>query len=391
MMTHVKRLAAVLTLVLTLAMTLTGCWDSHELDAMLIITGVALDKADDPNRMDITLQIGETKAKSSGSGEANVQQESTILMKNTSNTLMSGLTQLNQDSSHKLLHHNQVLLLGSALAEQGVEQRIDLFMRDQQSRMEVPVAVVDGRAEELLSIKPKQTTISGIYMALMLDGAAAISPYYRVRMLDFVSRLLDGTTAAVVPLVTVEQVDENQEISISGMAVFKGDRLTGKLDDEETKGYLWAMRHVKNSEVETDSGADKAAFRIIKLQSKRDVSLKKDGGVKVTLSIDAVLELKELSGFEKMTTDQLMPRLIEMSRNEITRTIIDCFEAARRLNADIYGFGTSVHRKYPKEWKNMKDRWDTLFQDIELDIQTEVRVATIGQIGKSLQMQVDEP
>ena len=381
------RIVAIAVLASMLTTFLSGCWDDHELDAMVIITGVALDESSKPDQMDITLQIGETKQGAAGSGEANSQENSSMLMKVTSDTMLSGMMQLNRDSSHELLlHHNQVLLLGSSLAEQGVEKRMDLFLRDQQGRMEVPIVVVDGRAVDALSVQPEEDKISGIFLSRVLDEESAISPNYKVRVLDFASRLLDGTSSPVAPMVSVIKEGDQKGIKVSGMAVFKKDRMIGSLTNDEATGYVWSMGNVSNAVLEAGSGKGKATFRVASLGCKRAVTLKPDGGVSVSLSVEADLSIDELSGFDGMTPDELIPVLIRMAQDEIRKKITACFGAARRLDADIYGFGVAVYRKYPKEWRTMKGRWDKIFPKLDLDVQTKVKISGGGQIGPSLEM-----
>lgn len=388
---YIHRILRAAVSILSLMPLLTGCWDSHELDTMLIITGVALDESSSPDQVDITLQIGQTRPTSSGSAgsaDANSQEESTILLKTTSDTVLNGIAKFNRDSSHTLLlHHNQVLLLGSSLAGKGIEKRLDLFMRAQQARMEVPILVADGRAEGVLSTKPEEDVISGLFLEHVLDEMSTVSPYYQVRMLDFVSKLLEETSAPMAPMLTVYQEGDQKKIKVSGMAVFKDDRMTGRLNNDETLGYVWSMGNVRDSIVEAHNGSGKAVFRMAKLDCIRDVSLREDGGVKVELSVRATLNVVELSGLEKMTAEELLSCLEQMAQDEIQQKITGSFEAARRLGADIYGFGTSVYRKYPKQWRAMKDRWDEIFPDIELNVNARVRIPGIGQVGRPLEME----
>ncbi|MDR0405609.1 MAG: hypothetical protein LBH54_02310, partial [Clostridiales bacterium] len=106
------RLALAVTLCASLAAALTACWDNHELDALFIVTGIALDKSDEPGLIDITLQISKTKSTSSDSTAPDDQKESVILMKTTHKTVMEGLMSFNRNSSRLLLlQHNQVLLI----------------------------------------------------------------------------------------------------------------------------------------------------------------------------------------------------------------------------------------------------------------------------------------
>ncbi|MEA4846966.1 MAG: Ger(x)C family spore germination protein [Clostridiaceae bacterium] len=371
-----------------LMLLLSGCWDNQELDALFIVTGVALDKAHDPGQMDITVQIGKTKSNSAEPGKSDSQRNSTILLKTTNSTMMEGLMELNRDSSRDLLlQHNQVLLLGSALAEQGIEDRIDLFLRDQETRMEVLVMVAGGRGEKVLSAKLDQEEISGMYLARAMQDMYSVSPYYKVRILDFVSRLREATFSPVAPIADLNEKDGKQELRIEGLAVFKEDKMIGRLSNSEVLGSIWAMGDVERCGVVVQSDLGRAVFNIAKLETKRDVSLRPDGGVRVTLSVDAILGIGELRGFEGMSFKDLMPYLVELAQNQIREQITDTFETARTLNADIYGFGVSVHRAHPKEWKEMKAYWDELFSETELEVQAKVHLPATGQIIKSLEME----
>jgi spore germination protein KC len=278
------------------------------------------------------------------------------------------------------------VLFGTPLAEEGIKDRIDMFMRQPQARMEVPVIVYEGRAGNLLAMQPEQDQIAGIYLERMMQGLAAMSPFYQVRLIDFASRLLDPSSAPVAPLVKVVREGVKREIKLDGMAVFKGDRMIGRLDNSQTAGYVWSMGNVQKSVVQAGSHLGKAVFHIVKLNCKRKVTLRPDSGVKVALTVDADLTVDELSGFDNMTAEKLTPCLIAMAQNEIRHEIMNSYAAASRLDADIFGFGTSVYRKYPKQWRTMKGQWDEQFRNIDLSVQARVRLEGVGKIGNSLEM-----
>jgi len=383
-----KKIVFFVLLMPMLITLLTGCWDNMGIEQWFITTGISLDAAADSDQVEIALQIGKSQRAASGSEEGGTAESSIIVLKATSDTIMKGLTELSRNSNRDLLlHHNQVLLFGTPLAEQGVGEHIDLFMRDQQSRLEVSVIVVEGSAEKALSAKLAQEKISGIFLSEMMSDMEKISQEYRVRLLDFASRLLDETTSPLAPIIKVEGEDEKQEIKMTGMAVFKGDRMIGRLDQEEILGYIWAMGDVKKCNIEARHGSDRAVFHIIQQSCKQDIALRPDGGVRVDLDVDSIVNISELHGFEKMTPEELAPQLIDMAQKEIANTITKSFQTARGLNADIYEFGTSIYRKYPKEWKAMKGRWDEIFRDIEFNVQVKAQIKGTGQIIQSLQME----
>ncbi len=57
-------------------------------------------------------------------------------------------------------------------------------------------------------------------------------------------------------------------------------------------------------------------------------------------------------------------------------------EAQHKMRADILGFGEEFHRKYPKQWKQIKNRWDQVYPEVEVKIDVEGHVRRQGYITK---------
>ena len=51
---------------------------------------------------------------------------------------------------------------------------------------------------------------------------------------------------------------------------------------------------------------------------------------------------------------------------------------AQELNADVFGFGEALHRKYPKQWKELEKDWDEIFPELEVEIVVETQVSRSG-------------
>ncbi len=390
---HTKRLALALALLLT-ASTLSGCWDNKEINQLTIIIGSAVDISSVPGMIDLTLEIANTQGSeagsggSSGGGQDGGGNSAFSMLKATSATVMGCLIQIDQNSNRTSMpKHNQVRLFGSALCEQGLKNHIDMFMRDQQTRMEVPMLVVEGNAGEAMSARLAEAELCGIFLAGMLEDQVRISPAYRVRLIDFMKTLLERTTSAVIPLVKLFNEGEKQSINIIGMAVFKDDRMVGRLSNDDSLGYIWSLGNVKTSNVMLTEGANTAMLHISRLDCKRKVALRPDGGVRVELHLTGISGIAELSGFGQAKPAELMPYLETLAKAEIRERILATFEVAQELQADIYGFGTSVYREYPRQWKEMKGNWDELFQQIELIVEVDLRLVNTGQIVQSLTME----
>lgn len=54
------------------------------------------------------------------------------------------------------------------------------------------------------------------------------------------------------------------------------------------------------------------------------------------------------------TWDSLEKRQAAVIESEVKAALR---KAQAELGVDIFGFGEAVHRKYPKEWQELKGRW----------------------------------
>lgn len=384
-----KRAAAGVLLLPMLAMFLTGCWDNKELDELFIMTGVAMDVADDPDQISVTVQVANIQRGESGSAESGPSDgDSTIVLNAEGDSLLNCISQMNRDSNHKLIfQHNQIRLFGIELAQQGIKKHLDMIMRDQKARLEVPLAVVDGRAEAALTAELSQSPISGIFLGELFEDLSDMSVKYRVRLIDFVQQLLDGAAAPVLPIIKVTGGSDKPEIKLDGMAVFHDDKMIGRLSNEETLGYIWSFGGVERSNIEVWDGTSRAGLYVAKLDCKREVTLRPDGGVRVTITVNSVVGAAEVYGFADMTPPELLQHLEYLAQEEIKNRITECYMVARSMNADIFGFGTMVYKQYPKQWNEMKERWNEVFADIELNVEATVNIPGTGQIVQSLEME----
>jgi len=374
---------------------LTGCWDNQEIDELFIVTGIALDMSDKPDETDITVQIANLSQSGSGSGGSSQGgsgggsgESSVILLKKTSATVEGGLSEINRDSNQELmLSHNQVLLFGAELAENGLRQHLDMFLRGQQSRLEVALMVVDGRAEEVLTAKLAEEPITGIYLEGMSQGLLTSSLESRVRLIDFISSMLSESASPVIPIIQVTGEEDKQEIQLAGMGVFKDDRMIGRLTHEETLGFLLAMGQVQRLNFQVVDGSNRVVFHIAKMNCKRKVTPDEDGGIRVSLSVLGNVSVRELRGYSDQKPQDLMQKLESVAQQEIARLIIAAFETARSMNADILGLGTTLYEKYPDQWEAMKDQWDEKLKNAQFTVEARVHVPDMGHIIQNLEME----
>lgn len=272
-----------------LIMSLSGCWNSRELDTLAIVMGVGVDKPKESGRVQITAQIVRPGEISSSEGKGG-GTEAFWNIKDTGETVFGTLRDLTSKSSRKLFFpHNQVLIFGRGIAEEGVHEYVDFFARDPETRVNVQVLVSQSTAEEVLDVKSKLEKVPANNIAkLIKENAAATSQTSEIKLKDFETRLMSKTIAPIAPFIEISGDGEEKVATISGTAVFKGDKLVGKLDKKEGRGLSWVLGEVKSGIIEVEGpDNDIVSLEIIRAKGKMIPEIEDD---KITMKVNITEE-----------------------------------------------------------------------------------------------------
>ena len=85
-----------------------------------------------------------------------------------------------------------------------------------------------------------------------------------------------------------------------------------------------------------------------------------------------------MSNVELTNTEML--KMLEQRNTAVIKNEIESVlkKAQREWGVDIFGFGEAVHRKYPREWKELKDQWRDVFPNIKVQVKVDSKLRTAG-------------
>ena len=220
-------------------------------------------------------------------------------------------------------------------------------------------------------------------IAKLVETSGFTSHFFEVNMKDFASCMMSGTTASLAPSVSIVQEKDNKDIYVAGMVVFKNGKMVGKMNHDEVRGLLWVLGKVKSGViiVPSPNKQGKAILEIVKAKSKVKPEMK-DGRIVMNISIKEESSLSEQTTTENLATDKALEKLQEASAEVIRQEIMAAFNKSRELKADIFGFGEMIHKKYHKEWKTIEDKWDEIYQTIELKIEVDSKIIKTDLLKK---------
>jgi spore germination protein KC len=263
---------------------------------------------------------------------------------------------------------------------------MDVFIREHQMRMETWVLLSDSTAKDILTSTMEQEENSAIGLSKMIYSESRDYESLSMRLMDLTSRMMEETTSPVIPIVTVKNKNGNSEAEISGLAILKEDKYIGELDLEKVRGYSWIMGNCReiSFNINIEDGYSDMSISNIKLKNKPKLGA---DGPFISIDFKGDVAIREIQGFEGMKTDEIFAILQKACVEQLEKEILDCFNYSKDLNADIYGFGTEFYRKHPKDFEKLKEYWDEIYPELDMELEINLEITDTGKVLNSLYME----
>lgn len=375
-------------LIILLMSLVAGCWDRRELDTLAIVSGVGIDRADDPEKLKVTVQIikpGDVKGPSQGSGGSGgsgggSSTPAVWVLEGEGYTVFDSIRTMATMSSRRLYFpHSQALVIGKEAARHGVRPLLDFFVRDPEPRINQWIVVASDKASDILKAHSGLNKIPALAVGDLADEADATSQVYVTTIKEFLERLVSKTSAPLAGYMETVEAGGQKNLRLVGVSVFKGDKFVGTLDDAQTRGVMWVLNKAQGGVLVVESQGLMERISLELVRSKSKVTPKIEGG-KVSIQVEVKADLNlgsNLSG-QDMSTPAGMEALGRRAATVIRNEIWLALQKAQEWNTDIFGFGEAVHRKYPKEWKRLEGEWDNIFPTLDLQIEVKAEVVKVG-------------
>jgi len=370
-------------IVFSLVLSLSGCWNRRELNTLAIVMGVGIDDVKDKDEINMTVQIVDTSVKKTSSKGSDSGGAAYINLNGNGTNVMTIYRDFTHEISRKLyIPHNQVIIFGEELAKNGVHDTLDFFMRDHEARLTVNILVAKGNAKDIFEAKPELATIPMSDLSSRIELQSATSETACLTVIELMNCLSSKTFSAVAPFVELTTVGDKKITTISGGAVFKGDKVVGELNRSETRGYLWVMNKVKSGTMRVDVNDKKATLEIVKGTSKVTPSIAKDGTITFKIAVKQSCTIANQTGKENVSKERNVKLIKTASEKLIKDEIESAISKAKELDSDIFGFGESINRLDSKKWKKLEGNWDEEFKKVKVEISVETTVNGAGRLAE---------
>lgn len=277
------------------------------------------------------------------------------------------------------------ILFGEEFAQAGIEHYLHTFSKNTELSGEVLLAVVEGETRPLIEFQYPNIDDIGEHIYKLLDQNMESELVVSSTLHEVTRDFYSIGREIVVPLLRRDE----ELVEISGIALFRKDKMIGKLTDDESF-YVRLIRDNYNAGIfETEmKGEDVPAsllkdppdeislvFDPIKTHKKVKLINPKTPEFDVEISVQARLMevnptiniggVKEAEKLEKLIADNLS--------KELKRVIAYCQE----IDSDIFGFGEFYRSSVPHA-ELTEEQWYAMFKEMKVNVNMDVTLLRSG-------------
>ena len=331
----------ILCFMLSAILLLCGCFGAVDINDTAIVMGVGFDSGEGEYYKSI-VQTVVPKALSDGGGKtySNFEGEGKSIGESILNASLKCGKYMN-------MSHTSALLINEKIAEKGVNEILDYFMRDKEFHSTITVAVSEESAEKILECESKIEKVPASNIISLGRRFRENSVGEEINVFDFVSKSLQKNSATMVPIVK----SAGDDISVSGSAVFKDGKMVMKISCAEARGVLWLKNKIEKADITSEMEGATFDVRIEKSNTK--LTLSKDEKIHITADIDTDISIKrdDKGVLNAWGEEKVLARVSETIKSEI----LESLKKLQETELDVYGFQEKISRKYPDEKQTFRD------------------------------------
>lgn len=377
---------------------LAGCWNRVELNEIAIISATGVDWVD--GEWVLSNQIVIPKAISTQTGDNKTAAVNVFSTKG--DNFRMAVSKASQEMSRRLyFSHNQIVIIGQEAARKGVSPLMEVYLRNHDSRETVSVFLSKGSARRMLEqLIPLEDIPGAAIQRMIANEEMSSSALKQMTIHNVLMELLDSAKATSIPGLVIAGSSESTDrvdmmgktstpskVRLSELGLVLEDKLVGWINEEQSRGVMWLTDHVDKTTVSfgcsgEDEGGKGSSARIMKASTKLK-PVHRNGKWLMKIKVEAQGTLLEYDCEGDLSKPKQVEQTEKLLEEEIHSIMMGGWEAVRKHKADVVGFGSAIHKHYPKQWRKASPHWKELFPRTEIELNVKMRLSSTGMSGKN--------
>lgn len=366
---------AILTAMLALMMTLSGCMQialgRAEIDKLFIVRLFSFDEAE-KGRVRITVT---TKNLSTGKGGGEAVQKGESIV-SEGDTVFDALRNMSTYADRRLnAGHAEFILFGESLAKKGVLPYLDYISRHPDFRYNAKIYVVkDDTANSLVEKANTSKYFVGDRLARIEEniGRTSISSTVTLNeaMLEFDERHLDTFIPYIesVPTNSTGEKPGTCDILFGGYGIFREDDLVYFASREDSRGINWVMNRIGSGIIVVKDRTGQEISMVINKGTSKIIPLIEGNELRCRIEISFTTSIDEIIGGRSVLDKASLDYITTQQENAIKQEVEDTIRIAQEKNSDHLSMIYKYKIKHPLLRDYFQENWQELFPDIKFDV-----------------------
>ncbi|GIN92244.1 Ger(x)C family spore germination protein [Siminovitchia terrae] len=367
---------------------LAGCWDRIEVNDLAIVTATGIDKSED-GQVELSLEIFIPKSMGGGSEGGGTAggggKETTMITYHKGSNLADALSKLQAEIPRKVFWGScKIFIFGEAVAKDGIQEHVDFLLRHPQPRERAFIFVSRGKAKKVLDTKDTLERYSAEALRKVSSSKHGLS----VTLQDLDKMLTSRDQNVVLPYLKIEEKSDGKQAQYAvfdGTVLFKEDRMAGTIPKSTTRGLLWIKDKLKDYTVTFELEEEKGNISIFPVKTKVDITPRiQNGEWKVIVDITTEGTVVENGTKLDLDNGESERKVKKAYSDRVEGRIRQAIEEAQDHGLDVVEYGRAFHRKYPQQWKKVKDRWEEVFPEVKTEFHIKASIRRQGYINEPI-------
>lgn len=370
---------ALIPVILFNMLFLTGCWNYREVDNLLIVAGIAIDKDKATNKYMLTSEV----VKMGTGKEGEIKSEK---LESEGDSIFDAIRNTIKTSGQKLYwSHAHIVIISQDVAKEGITPVLDMLDRQPEPRLNLDILVSKAEtAKEILTKKTVAGEITSFSIDKIIEASVATAKVPPSKLYKAIDDLSSEGVEMSFPTVSVIKNMDKELLDVSGTALFNKDKLVGFLSDVETKPFLYAKDELKGGlicfNVTTDVGDTVVTLEITESKSKIKPAYV-NGKIVMNIEVNTKASIVEMDSSEDLLDDKGLETIKYFAQKNIEGDIQDVIKKVQKeYDTDVFGFGKLVMKSMPSKWREVKDDWNNYFKDLDVNVKSEVNILRSSDI-----------
>ncbi|TCU79098.1 spore germination protein KC [Tissierella praeacuta] len=374
-----------ISILILMAILLTGCWNYREIDKLALVSGLAVDKNGLNKGYEVTAEI--VSISTSSTKEPNFH--STKIQSKGESIFDCMRNMINVSAKQLFWSHAAILIVSEDVAKESILPVLDWITRDSEPRLTLYVLVSKEKtAKEILNSKSLSTEIRSFEVEDMIISNKRLSKVPNIQVYQLLN---DVSTAGIYPVLPTAELVYNgnkETMALSGGAILNNDKLVDYMDFEDVNNYLFIRDQIKGGIINTtlinNGSIDNIALEIFKNKTKINPIISNEEismNIKITTEVSIAESSASINALNKMDIEKLEIVAEKTLKDNILKTIA---RAQNDFELDIFGFGNLVKEKMPHVWKDIENNWDEIFKGLKINLDVDINVRGSGHLLRSV-------